>query len=610
MLTLTIVSCSNEQPESLEGESALRSAGPSADLPLPSSYASPVAAHAALQTSGYLYPPGTVLGHPVEQHSLLSLARKAAAYPHVPATRSFPAQQQRPCSAPAIRSHDPRRPYQASTHTEATAGVIGNQQPPVQQPWAEGPLQQLPQLQPHPTPGRADLPSTSAPGPALVAAEQGRVSAVSMPRSTRSRRGVTTAHMGPPSPATTPIARPGDIHLQPVSPDAGPSADRSNGAASREPRESPGPLTRSKRRRPRKPPAGPADNAARRSAGLSPGPAPPAAVRRQPRGRKAAAPRRKATRVGAREELDTIDDWEPVSLLALAETASRQAEQMLAADEAAAAQRGDRSADDASMGDPFDEFAEHRRRALASALTATDFGGQPRVAAKHERRLQAEAAEAYLSKQLRRRPAAVPAITAAVPDQSSERLSRADLSDRHAPSRSLRGRSEAPSRSEGTHGPTDFSSHFAAQRASAADILQQQQQPVIPQASFEKADANAHGMRPLNKESPRHGVSDRQANAAGEEELSNGAGAAMGQNGPADAGERPSNSAEDSAAGNSANKTSDADFIIDGILTHWTQASCPDTCCFIIIHHVQSFHFISSSYPDVLYNKSPGRFCT
>jgi hypothetical protein len=561
--------------------------------------------------------PNNVGGSPSRQPSLLHTLHRAAEIPRremsTDTTNVGTRTAQQQGSPGAASAWDLPESSRAGTATAATAGISQHDPHQQQQP-------QRAKRDPRPAPASRYLTLTSAVQPSILSAaadvESLHASAFSAYRSTRSQRGATPSAGDTPSP-TAPITRPSDISISPLSPLDGDSPELRD-AATGEANTTPGMTTRSKRRKPRKPQgaglsAEDTGTAARRpSLSRATNPLPPQAVRRQTRGRKAVAPRRKAARLAAHEELDPIDDWEPVSLLALAETASRQAEELLAADEAAAEHGADKDGD--AVRDPFDEFSAHRRRALASALTASDFGGQPqrqqRAAAERELRVQAAAAEARLDKELRGRPAVVLAAMGRAPErlplvEDRLRAGLADLPGHTAPSRPVRGRSagaqsqstshpgqagapstsgEQPSgehqiggalpRGDSVHGPTDFASHFAAQRESAAGSAQQPtEQPA------EAATESSHPTH-LAPSQTSAGVSDRVADTAFEGTSINGATAGGGEAGAhsesAAAAEQPGSGREDGAAARKApEKMSDADFIIDGILTHWTQASHP-----------------------------------
>ena len=276
----------------------------------------------------------------------------------------------------------------------------------------------------------ADVAHDLTPEPSPAAGERPPSAAFPVNRTTRARPRKATPKRGLSMSPVRRIAKPSEISLLSLSPERGTPAKRQklpNGRA-KVLSASPVPVTRSARLQARK-----GDDAkevvkpnakARAKNGLgSLGTAGASAAKRQLRGRKGTAPKRKAAQFESDDELD-LDSWGPLSLLTLAETASRQAQEMQEADEAAAAAQQERSATAAAereVSDPLDEFVAERRRVLAETPApapqpeplppkpAPKSAKRPKVtranvdAVHRQLQLQAAAAEERIAMELHRR---------------------------------------------------------------------------------------------------------------------------------------------------------------------------------------------------------------
>lgn len=285
------------------------------------------------------------------------------------------------------------------------------------------------------------------PEPSPAAGERPRSAAFPVNRTTRARPRKATPKRGMSMSPVRRIAKPSEISLSPLSPERGTPVKRQKLSHGRGKKlsASPMPVTRSARLQARKAGAG-AEKAMRPSTRARtakdlgpPGTQGAPAVKRQLRGRKGTAPKRKAARIESDDDLD-VDSWGPLSLLTLAETASRQAQEMQEADEAAAAAQqeqngGATAAADHEATDPLDEFVAERRQVLAKPAVPEPPPPKPAVknvkrpepkvsradvdAVHRQLQLQAAAAEQRIAMELHRRGkrpfAAATASAAAAP---------------------------------------------------------------------------------------------------------------------------------------------------------------------------------------------------
>ncbi|BDA48318.1 hypothetical protein COCOBI_11-5790 [Coccomyxa sp. Obi] len=278
----------------------------------------------------------------------------------------------------------------------------------------------------------ADAAHALTPKPSLTAGERPRSAAFPVNGTTRARPRKATPKRGLSLSPVRRIAKPSEISLSPLSPERGTPAKRQKLSHGRGKKKlSASPVTRSARLQARKAGAGAEEvtrpNTRARAAKDSgpPGTAGAPTGKRQLRGRKGTAPKRNAARIESDDDLD-VDSWGPLSLLTLAETASRQAQEMQEADEAAAAAAAQQERDGGTAAaaereamDPLKEFVTERRRVLEKARTPeplpptttakTAKRPEPKIdranvdAVHRQLQLQAAAAEERIAMELHRR---------------------------------------------------------------------------------------------------------------------------------------------------------------------------------------------------------------
>ena len=516
----------------------------------------------------------------------------------------------------------------------------------------------------------ADAVNDLTPELSPAAGERPRSAAFPVNRTTRARPRKATPKRGRSMSPVQRIAKPSEILLSPLSPERGTPAKRQRLSQVRGKKmsASPIPVTRSVRLQTRKADAGaeevmrPNTRARASNDAGHPDTAGAPAVKRQLRGRKGTAPMRNAARIESDDDLD-VDSWGPLSLLTLAETASRQAQEMQEADEAAAAAQQEQSsgataAVEHEAMDPLDEFVAERRQVLAAepateplpSIPAAKSANRPEpkvtrdnVYAVHRQlQLQAAAAEERIAMELHRRgkrPFAAATATAAAakgrpapgpparlgsPSRvgTSEQVPGTSYTLQHRNSSTAQQYAPTSGRpaqqdsiiaagggqvchlsssglptSSGAHGPTDFASAFAAQRAAtaAAGSMRQSQRAAAPTATSAgivsapthtkaqdllrsqqaspgrptaAADIAAAGGAPPSESAP-----DDTAGLADQHEAADIDGSA-GVDGNASSQTTAAEQVEAGADGGSSRdawaKKSDADMEIDGLLTHWT----------------------------------------